>query len=263
MNDPNLDYHELFERHWAGLNQLAQGLTQARAGGTLPGKLAVHNTTCLGLVYRGGVLVAADGQATASNLRIVTSDFEKIIPLDRHSLLAIAGVPGLAVKMARLLRAQFSFDEDRYEGLYLPPKSRVKTVAEMIQRNLPLAFAHQMLVVPLLAVFDNDPREPAGRIFSIWPDGVDKPETDFEAVGSGENDAVKTIKLGLANWRLTARQLELDQAKSLAIRALLEAHLEDAGTGENFFMKVVTIQGIGNISKEEIAAIKKKIREEG
>ena len=53
-------------------------------------------TTILALKFAGGVLVAGDRRATAGNI-VVYDRADKVLEIDRHSVMAIAGVPGHGV----------------------------------------------------------------------------------------------------------------------------------------------------------------------
>ena len=59
-------------------------------------------TTILAFRYRDGVLVAGDRRATAGNM-VMYDRTDKVLEIDRHSVMAIAGVPATAYEMARIL----------------------------------------------------------------------------------------------------------------------------------------------------------------
>ncbi len=52
-------------------------------------------TTILAFKFSGGVLVAGDRRATAGNT-VVYDRADKVLEIDRHSIMAIAGVPATA-----------------------------------------------------------------------------------------------------------------------------------------------------------------------
>src|SRR4051794_34973904 len=54
-------------------------------------------TTILAFKFQGGVLVAGDRRATAGNT-VVYDRADKVLEIDRHSIMAIAGVPATAWK---------------------------------------------------------------------------------------------------------------------------------------------------------------------
>ncbi|MGZ4985987.1 MAG: proteasome subunit alpha, partial [Chthoniobacterales bacterium] len=65
-------------------------------------------TTILAFKFQGGVLVAGDRRATAGNT-VVYDRADKVLEIDRHSIMAIAGVPATAWEMARVLEHSFQF----------------------------------------------------------------------------------------------------------------------------------------------------------
>src|SRR5207245_5544956 len=59
-------------------------------------------TTILAFKFSGGVLVAGDRRATAGNT-VVYDRADKVLEIDGHSIIAIAGVPATAWGMERIL----------------------------------------------------------------------------------------------------------------------------------------------------------------
>src|SRR5437762_3005100 len=68
--------------------------TATSAGPLAPG-VQTQATTILAFKFAGGVLVAGDRRATAGN-SIVYDRADKVLEIDSHSLMAIAGVPATA-----------------------------------------------------------------------------------------------------------------------------------------------------------------------
>src|SRR5436190_8801498 len=65
-------------------------------------------TTILAFKFSGCVLVAGDRRATAGNT-VVYDRADKVLEIDRHSIMAIAGVPATAWEMARVLEHSFQY----------------------------------------------------------------------------------------------------------------------------------------------------------
>ena len=70
------------------------------------GPLALEATTVFAFHCAAGVIVAGDHRATAGNM-VFSDKTEKILELDSHSLMAIAGVPATAFEMARTFQMAF------------------------------------------------------------------------------------------------------------------------------------------------------------
>ena len=65
-------------------------------------------TTILAFKFSGGVLVAGDRRATAGNT-VVYDRADKVLEVDRQSIMAIAGVPATAWEMARVLEHSLQY----------------------------------------------------------------------------------------------------------------------------------------------------------
>src|SRR5436853_7880414 len=70
--------------------------------------IPTESTTILAFKFSGGVLVAGDRRATAGNT-VVYDRADKVLEIDRHSIMAIAGVPATAWEMARVLEHSFQY----------------------------------------------------------------------------------------------------------------------------------------------------------
>src|SRR5678809_1064095 len=80
----------------------AQGYQLGAAGSGGHDQEFTTATTILAFKYREGVLVAGDRRATAGNM-VMYDRTDKVLEIDRHSVMAIAGVPATAYEMVRVL----------------------------------------------------------------------------------------------------------------------------------------------------------------
>jgi len=93
-------------------------------------------TTVFAFHCKEGVVIAGDHRATAGNI-IFSDKTEKILELDSHSLMAIAGVPATAFEMARVLQTSFEYyRRSQLQSLSLPAK--VRALARLLRENLPM-----------------------------------------------------------------------------------------------------------------------------
>ena len=89
-----------------------------------PGHEPLHATTVFAFHCAEGVILAGDHRATAGNV-VFSDKTEKILELDSHSLMAIAGAPGTAFEMARTLQTTFEFyRRSQLQAMSLPAKTR-------------------------------------------------------------------------------------------------------------------------------------------
>ena len=85
-----------------------QGYTLGVATAVGSDHALTNATTILAFKYRDGVLVAGDRRATAGNM-VMYDRTDKVLEIDRHSVMAIAGVPATAYEMVRVLEHSFKY----------------------------------------------------------------------------------------------------------------------------------------------------------
>ena len=122
----------------------------------------VQATTVFAFHCREGVIIAGDHRATAGNT-IFSDKTEKILELDAHSLMAIAGVPATAFEMARTLQTTFEFyRRSQLQSMSLPAK--IRALSKLLRDNLPATLQGFGVVAPIFAGVELS--DPEGR--SVW-----------------------------------------------------------------------------------------------
>ncbi|PIE32753.1 proteasome subunit beta [candidate division KSB3 bacterium] len=210
-------------------------------------------TTILALCYDDGVLIAGDRRAVEGH-RISSKRIKKVYKTDQYSVMAIAGVAGLCIDMAKLFRTELEHYE-KIEGEQLVLEGKANKLAHMVRHNLPAAL-QGLVVVPIFAGYDLQQEQ--GRIFKYDVVGGMYEEEAFYATGSGGKDARNTIK------KLYCTPLDEETAVNIAIEALYDAAEEDAATGgpdvlRGIYpsMKTVSHEGVRDIAAERIEALYK------
>ncbi len=209
---------------------------------------APHGTTVLAVRYRDGVLMAGDRQAT-EGFQVAHRKIDKIAKADELSGVAIAGVAGPSMEMARLFQTELEHYE-KVEGEALSLEGKANRLAQMIRMNLPAAM-QGLIVVPIFAGFDE--KAGIGRIFKYDITGGRYEETEYFAQGSGGKDARDTLK------KRYRKDMPKPEALSAALEALLDAAEEDIGTGgpdlvRGIFptVKTITREGFGEVPEDEV-----------
>src|SRR5688572_9345348 len=130
-----------------------------QAGLQPPAIVPLQATTVFAFHCAEGVIIAGDHRATAGN--VVFSDrTEKIIELDSHSLMAIAGVPATAFEMARTLQTAFEFyRRSQLQGMSL--KAKIRALSRLLRDNLPATLQGFGIVQPIFAGVEVD--DPNGK----------------------------------------------------------------------------------------------------
>lgn len=219
-------------------------------------------TTILAFKFAGGVLVAGDRRATSGNT-VVYDRADKVLEIDRHSIMAIAGVPATAWEMARVLEHSFQFFR-RTQLQEMSVDGKVRALSKLLRDNFGLALQGLGMVVPIFATYDSEAK-PEGRLYFYDAMGARFEVTDYAATGSG-SPAVRGILFYENNWGAKPLQkLNEDEAITVALRALDTAAESDTATGGVDrsgtiypLIKIVSHEGIKTLPEEKIAAIFKK-----
>jgi proteasome beta subunit len=212
-------------------------------------------TTVFAFHCSEGVIIAGDHRATAGN--IVFSDrTEKIIELDSHSLMAIAGVPATAFEMARTLQTSFEFyRRSQLQSMSLPAK--IRALSQLLRNNLAGTIQGFGVVAPIFAGVETNDPEAKPQIYFYDPLGAQFEATNFAGSGSGSG-SIKSILSFLERWGPKPGETSLAQATVLANRLLLAAAEFDTATGgvhpekrDFATIKLVARTGIRSITDTE------------
>jgi proteasome beta subunit len=226
-----------------------------QAGGTVAP--ALEATTVFAFHCSAGVIVAGDHRATAGNI-IFSDRTEKILELDRHSLLAIAGNPAIALEMARTLQTSFDFyRRSQLQPMSLPAKMRA--LARLLHENLPATLQGFGHVAPIFAGVDGA----AGSRPSIYfydPLGAQFEAAAFAGSGSGAG-SIKSVLHFLEQWGDPKPEaMPLERAVTLANQLLMTAAEYDTATGgvnpargDFATVKLLSAAGVRPIGTEEQA----------
>jgi len=218
--------------------------------------LPLEATTVFAFHCAEGVIIGGDHRATAGHT-IFSDRTEKILELDSHSLIAIAGAPAMAFEMARTLQTAFEFyRRSQLQTMSLPAK--VRALSRLLRENLPATLQGVGAVAPVFVGVEMG--EPKARpvIFFYDPLGAHFEATGFAGSGSGMI-TIKSLLHYLESWgNPRPAELALSQAVVLANRLLMTAAQFDAATGgvqadqkEFATIKLLNADGIRSISAEE------------
>lgn len=230
-----------------------------RDPGTRSSFTPTEATTILAFKFTGGVLVAGDRRATAGNT-VVYDRADKVLEIDRHSIMAIAGVPATAWEMARVLEHSFQFFR-RTQLQEMSVDGKVRALSKLLRDNFGLALQGLGMVVPIFATYDSNAK-PEGRLYFYDAMGAQFEVTDYAATGSG-SPAVRGILYYENNWGETPlKQRTEGEAITVALRALDTAAESDTATGGIDrsgkiypLIKIVSREGIRTLPEERIAAV--------
>ncbi len=220
-----------------------------------------HSTTVVAVLYRDGVLIAGDRRATAGTA-VIYDRAEKVLQIDRHSVLAISGSPAIAYEIARILEHSFQyFRRSQLQELSLEGKLRM--LSRLIRENISMALQGIGGVIPIFALYDLNATddENGGKVFFYDALGAHFENVDFATTGSG-SIWIRGVLRYLSRFGETAlHEMDQRQATITILRLLDIASEYDAATsGYNAkvqifpTIKTVTRTGVDTISDDELAA---------
>src|SRR5205823_10116510 len=128
-------------------------------GGTQKTWQQTEATTILAFKFSGGVLVAGDRRATAGNT-VVYDRADKVLEIDRHSIMAIAGVPATAWEMARVLEHSFQYFR-RTQLQEMSVDGKVRALSKLLRDNFVFVMQGVGVVVPIFATYDSNSKPKA------------------------------------------------------------------------------------------------------
>jgi proteasome beta subunit len=260
--DPNFsgaseDFPAVLRRK--GLLQVAPEPT---AMGADRGFTPTESTTILAFKFSGGVLVAGDRRAIAGNT-VVYDRADKVLEIDRHSIMAIAGVPATAWEMARVLEHSFQYFR-RTQLQEMSVDGKVRALSKLLRDNFGFVMQGVGVVVPIFATYDAN-STPEARLYFYDAMGAQFEVADYAATGSG-SPAVRGILYYENHWGPKKLQdLDADEAVAIALRSLDTAAEADTATGGvdrtgKIFplIKIVSRDGITTLPEERIAGVFKE-----
>jgi proteasome beta subunit len=238
-----------------GFYPAAEGYRGAPAAGAVPLE-ETQATTILAFKFADGVLMAGDRRATAGNT-VVYDRADKVLEIDRHSLMAIAGVPATAWEMARMLEHSFQF----YRRTQLQEMSldgKVRALSKLLRDNFGFVMQGVGIVVPIFATYDMAGH--TARLYFYDAMGAQFEAADYAVSGSG-SPAVRSILYYENTWgKRPLKEIGRDEAVVLALRALDTAAETDTATGGVDrrgrvypVVKIVSGDGIATLSEEDLA----------
>jgi len=192
-------------------------------------KVRTTGTTTVGLICKDGAVVAAEKKSTLGYL-VASKESEKILPIDDHILMTIAGASGDAQTLARYMRAELKLFSIQHQK-----KISVKGAATLLANILHSSKWFPFYVQLIVAGFD----ENGPGIFSLDAIGGLEEEKKFFSTGSGSPIALGVLEDGFKEG------MSVEEGKKLAIRAIKAAIERDiASGGKAIDVATVTKDGI-------------------
>lgn len=235
-----------------------QGYVLGASGQAGVGQDLTTATTILAFKYRDGVLVAGDRRATAGNM-VMYDRTDKVLEIDRHSVMAIAGVPATAYEMARILEHSFKYYR-RTQLQELSFEGKLRALSKLLKENVPAALAGTGAVAPIFAGFDAE--HDAAKIYFYDILGAEFEGVEYAVSGSG-SPTIRGILHYVNTWgEQPLNAMPEEQATIQALRLLTSAAEFDSATGgvnrdANLYpvVKFITKSGVGTMPDSQLRSL--------
>ena len=183
-------------------------------------------TTTVGIATEDGVAVGTDRRASLGGRFVANKGVVKVEQIHPRAVLTLVGSVGGAQSFIRTLRAEVNL----YERRRGDPISidALATLAGNFARGGPF-----MAINPILGGVDDE----GSHVFSIDPAGGVL-EDDYTVTGSGMQLATGAIE---GNYEA---DMSVEEAGTLAARAVDAASERDTGSGNGFVLATVTDEGV-------------------
>ncbi len=246
------DFVQLLREHGYQFG-VAGHSVQEQAGGCTP-EIA-RATTILAMKFRDGVLVAGDRRATSGNT-VMYDRTDKVLELDRYSVMAIAGVPATAYEMARVLEHSFKYYR-RSQLQDLSFEGKLRALSNLLKENVAAALAGTGAVAPIFAGYDVD--RGSAKIYFYDILGAEFEGVEYAVSGSG-SPIIRGVLHYLNLWgEQPLGALPAEDAITQALRLLTCAAEFDSATGgvnaeANLYpvVKLISGQGVRSVTEQDL-----------
>jgi proteasome beta subunit len=192
-------------------------------------KVKETGTTTVGIICKDAVILGAEKKSTLGYL-VASKESEKILPLDIHIAMTIAGASGDAQVLARYLRAEFKLFEIEHRRK-ITVKGAAVLLSNILQSSKYFPYYVQLIIG---GVDDSGP-----HIFDLDAIGGIEEDKKFISTGSGS-----PIALGVLEDQYK-EEMSVEEAKELVIRAIKAAIERDIGSGGRAIdIAIITKDGI-------------------
>jgi proteasome beta subunit len=200
-------------------------------------------TTTVGIIFKDGVILAADQRATMGH--IADKDVRKVYPITKYVATTIAGTVGDSLAIIRFLKAQANVYEIERETK-ITPKAVTSLLSNVLNGNRYYPFIFQ----PIIGGVNNKP-----ELFELTPYGGISEKDKYAVTGSGTTFAMTTLDKDYK------KNLSEKEAIDLAVRAVRSATNRDIYSGgDSVTVIVIDKDGYREIERSEIDKIVKTVK---
>lgn len=197
-------------------------------------------TTTVGIVCKDAVVLAAERKATMGYM-VASKDTPKILQIDDHLGITIAGIVGDAQAIVRYIKAEL-----KLYALQEEMKMSVESASTLVANILYSRRYYPFIVQLIIAGYDKKP-----HLFTLSPDGS-VIEEEYFSTGSGSPMAFGLLENDFK------KGMDVESAKKLAIKCVKVAIQRDiASGGSGIDLAVIDSKGFRMLPDEEVKSLVK------
>lgn len=210
-------------------------LEESRPTGAPVARLLDSGTTTIGLVCKGGVVLATERRATMGHF-IANTTTVKLFRIDKNLGATFAGTVGDAQVMIRYLQAEVALYRMR-KGDLVRVESAATLAANLLNTNRYYPYFAWLIVGGTDAT--------GGHVFALDAGGGSI-EDRFVSIGSGSPFVYGVFE---DSWKETP---SVSEGVDLALRGLTAAMRRDAGSGDGHAVAEITGAGYRELGSDEV-----------
>jgi proteasome beta subunit len=197
-------------------------------------------TTTIGIVFKEGIILAADKRATAGTL-IAQKDTQKINNVTSNIAVTMAGTASDGQLLIKLAKAELKLKELRTQNPVFVEEA-ANLMSRMVYNNL-----RKPSMLPGISHFIMGGSDPEGfKLYDIFPDGTISECPEYISSGSGSVMAYGVLET------LFKKDMTLEEAKTLAIKCVNAAIHRDSASGNGIDIFLINKEGANRIMTQDI-----------
>jgi proteasome beta subunit len=200
-------------------------------------------TTTLGIVFKDGIILAADKRATAGHL-IAQKDTKKVNNITDNIAVTMAGTASDGQLLIKLAKAELKLRSIR-SGHDVLVKEAAALMSRMVYNNL--RKPSMMAGISHFVIAGND--QTGFYLYDVFPDGTVSECPDYIASGSGSTMAYGVLET------LYKKDMSVDEAKDLAIKCVNSSIKRDSASGNGIDIFLIDKEGARRIHTEDIEPV--------
>ena len=197
-------------------------------------------TTTIGILCKGGIVLAADKRATMGNI-IADKRAQKIYQISDNIAMTIAGTVSDAQLLIKLIQSEI-----RLKHIRTRKEIIVKEVANLSAR-LVYNNIRQMSMIPGITQFLMGGKDIHGfHLYDIFVDGSITECKDYVSSGSGSTTAYGVLET------LYKKEINVEEGIKLSVKSLSAALQRDSASGSGYDVVTITEKGFIKVLEKEI-----------